>query len=69
MTTHTARVKLIVNDSPVANLPITANKDLNVMERIATINGQEAHIIPVYNFQDALGNIKFIHLIIYPNQI
>jgi hypothetical protein len=69
MTTHTARVKLIFNDSPVANLPITVNKDLNVMERVATINGQEAHIIPIYNFQDLQGNVKYIHLIIFPNTI
>jgi hypothetical protein len=69
MTTHTARAKLIFNDSPVANLPITINKDLNVMERVATINGQVAHIIPVYNFQDAAGNVKYIHLIIFPNAI
>jgi hypothetical protein len=69
MTTHTARVKLIFNDSPVANLPICVNKDLNVMERVATINGQEAHIIPVYNFQDEIGNVKYIHLIIFPNTI
>jgi hypothetical protein len=69
MTQYTARVKLIVNDIPVANLPITVNKDLNIMERVATINTQEAHVIPVYNFQDALGNVKYIHLIIYPNAI
>ncbi len=69
MITHTARVKLIFNDSPITNLPITVNKDLNVMERQATINGQTAYIIPVYNFQDVLGNVKYIHLIIFPNAI
>jgi hypothetical protein len=67
--THTARVKLIVNDIPVANLPITVNKDLEASGGIRTINGQEAHIIPVYNFQDNMGNIKYVNLIIYPNQI
>ena len=67
--THTARVKLIFNDSPVANLPICVNKDLNVMERVATINGQTAYIIPVFNFQDLQGNVKYIHLIIFPNAI
>jgi hypothetical protein len=69
MKAYTARVKLIVDDIPVADLPICVNKDLNVMEREATINSQPAVVIPVYNFQDALGNVKYIHLIIFPNSI
>ncbi len=66
---YTARVKLIFDEIPVANLPITVNKDLNTIEIIATIGGEEAHVIPVYNFQDSLGNVKYIHLIIFPNTI
>jgi hypothetical protein len=69
MVGYTARVKLIVDDMPMADLPITVNKDLSPFERQAIINSQEAHIIAVYNFQDALGNVKYIHLIIYPNMI
>jgi hypothetical protein len=69
MRTHTARVKLIFNDSPAANLPICVNKDLEALGGIRTINSQEAHIIPIYNFQDALGNVKYINLIIFPNTI
>jgi hypothetical protein len=69
MRTHTARVKLIFNDSPVANLPICVNKDLEASGGIRTINSQEAHIIPIYNFQDAAGNVKYINLIIFPNAI
>jgi hypothetical protein len=69
MKAYTARVKLIVNDIPVADLPITVNKDLNPMERETTINSQTAVVIPVYNFQDAINNIKYIHLIIFPDSI
>jgi hypothetical protein len=69
MRTHTARVKLIFNDSPVVNLPMTVNIDLEASGGIRTINSQEAHIIPIYNFQDPAGNVRYINLIIYPNTI
>jgi hypothetical protein len=69
MKAYTARVKLIVDDIPVADLPICVNKDLNPMERETTINSQSAVVIPVYNFQDAINNVKYIHLIIFPDSI